>query len=262
LTPVALTIAGSDPSGGAGLQADLKVFHELGVYGTSVVTLLTVQNTCGVDSIDPLGADYIERQLRAVVGDIPPHAAKTGALGSTEAVERVAEWAKEGVCPLVVDPVAVATQGGELLSSAGREALVKQLLPVCALVTPNLDEAEALASMRVTSVVEMEEAAARIAALGAAAVLIKGGHLPADVRAIDLLWIDGEVERLESDRFPTRHTHGTGCAFSAAVTAELARGADVKVAVRAAKLFITRAIETAPGLGRGAGPPNYHVGSI
>ena len=257
MTPVALTIAGSDPSGGAGLQADLKVFHQLGVYGTSVVTLLTVQNTSGVESIDPLDASYIERQLRSVVGDIPPHAAKTGALGSQEAVELVADWAKQGVCPLVVDPVAAATQGGELLTSAGRDALVEKLIPVCALVTPNLPEAEALAGMSVTSVAEMEQAAARIADLGAGAVVITGGHLPGDQPAVDLLWIEGEVERLESARYATRHTHGTGCAFSAAVTAELAKGADVRGAVRVAKTFIARAIETAPALGRGAGPPNY-----
>ncbi len=261
MTPVALTIAGSDPSGGAGLQADLKVFHQLGVYGTSVVTLLTVQNTCGVESIDPLDAAYVGRQLRAVVADIPPHAAKTGALGSREAVELVADWARENACPLVVDPVALATQGGELLTSAGREALVEKLIPACALVTPNLPEAEALAGMPVGSLVEMEQAAARIAALGAGAVVIKGGHLPGDQPAVDLLWIDGELERLESTRFATPHTHGTGCAFSAAVTAELAKGADVRAAVRAAKAFITRAIETAPGLGRGAGPPNYHAES-
>lgn len=259
MKPVALTIAGSDPSGGAGLQADLKTFHQFGVYGMSVVTLLTVQNTCGVDSVDPLDPDYVARQLEAVTLDIPPQAAKTGALGTAEIVRVVASWAAKRSCPLVVDPVMISKHGAPLMDEEARRALLKELLPHAALATPNLPEAAALTGREVADLDDMRRAARQIADLGPRAVLIKGGHLDAAQDAVDLLYVDGVEELFTSQRYDTRHTHGTGCTYSAAITAELAKGTDLAAAVRAAKRYISEAIATAPGLGRGSGPVNHHA---
>jgi hydroxymethylpyrimidine/phosphomethylpyrimidine kinase len=257
--PVALTIAGSDPSGGAGLQADLKTFHQFGVYGMSVVTLLTIQNTVGVDSVDPLDPDYVARQLEAVTTDIPPQAAKTGALGTAEIIGVIARWAAKGTCPLVVDPVMISKHGAPLMDADASRALVKELFPYAALATPNLPEAAALTGSEVAGLDGMREAARRISDLGPRAVLIKGGHLDASQEASDLLCVDGAEELFTSQRYDTRHTHGTGCTYSAAITAELAKGADLTGAVRAAKRYISEAIATAPGLGRGSGPVNHHA---
>jgi hydroxymethylpyrimidine/phosphomethylpyrimidine kinase len=259
MKPVALTIAGSDPSGGAGLQADLKTFHQFGVYGMSAVTVLTVQNTVEVSSVDPLDPEYVRKQLEAVTSDIPPQAGKTGALGTAEITEVVAVWARENTCPLVVDPVMMSKHGVPLLSEAARLSLVEKLLPQAVLVTPNLAEAAALTGRDVCSLDEMREAARQIADLGPGAVLIKGGHLPATQDAVDLLYIDGADELFSSQRYATVHTHGTGCTYSAAITAELAKGAGLLEAVRAAKRYISEAIATAPGLGRGSGPLNHHA---
>jgi hydroxymethylpyrimidine/phosphomethylpyrimidine kinase len=257
--PVALTIAGSDPSGGAGLQADLKTFHQFGVYGMSVVTLLTIQNTVGVDSVDPLDPDYVQRQLQAVTLDIPPQAAKTGALATAEIVGVVARWAASRTCPLVVDPVLVSKHGARLMGEEACRALVKELLPHAALVTPNLPEAAALTGREVVGLDDMRGAARQIADLGPKAVLIKGGHLDAGQDAVDLLYMDGAEELFSSQRYDTRHTHGTGCTYSAAITAELAKGTELAVAVKAAKRYISEAIATAPGLGSGSGPVNHHA---
>jgi hydroxymethylpyrimidine/phosphomethylpyrimidine kinase len=257
MTPVALTIAGSDPSGGAGIQADLKTFHQFGVYGTSVLTLLTVQNTTRVSSVDPLDPAYVEQQLDAVLEDIPPQAAKTGALGSREIIETIARRAAGFAFPLVVDPVMISKHGATLLAEGAREALRTLLLPRAFLVTPNLSEAAALAGIEVADLEAMEEAARRIAGLGAKAVLVKGGHLAAD--ATDILFCDGRCERFAGRRLDSRHTHGTGCTYSAAITAELAKGRPLAEAVRIAKQFITNAIAGAPGLGKGCGPVNHHA---
>lgn len=257
--PVALTIAGSDPSGGAGLQADLKTFHQFGVYGMSVVTLLTIQNTTEVISVDPLDPDYVVRQLEAVTSDIPPQAAKTGALGSAEIVAAVARWAAGKACPVVVDPVMISKHGQPLMAADAGRALMQELLPQAALVTPNLPEAAALTGREVSSLDDMRRAARRIADLGPRAVLIKGGHLDAGQEAVDLLYADGAEELFTTQRYDTRHTHGTGCTYSAAITAELAKGVDLIGAVRAAKRYISEAIATAPGLGRGSGPINHHA---
>ena len=257
MKPVALTIAGSDPSGGAGLQADLKTFHQFGVYGMSVVTLLTVQNTEDVSSVDPLDPAYVEKQLRAVASDIPPQAAKTGALGTAEIIETVARWAERLSCPLVVDPVMISKHGASLIAEEARQTLAQKLLPKAFLVTPNLPEASVLSGRVVDNPDGMRAAARTIADLGANAVLVKGGHLEGD--ALDVLYYEGRFEEFRAGRIDSNHTHGTGCTYSAAITAALAKGASLTEAVHSAKRFITRAIETAPGLGRGRGPVNHHA---
>ncbi|MDX2152208.1 MAG: bifunctional hydroxymethylpyrimidine kinase/phosphomethylpyrimidine kinase [Bryobacteraceae bacterium] len=260
MTPVALTIAGSDPSGGAGIQADLKTFHQFGVYGTAAITLLTVQNTVGVAHVECLSGDLIVRQVQAVLDDLPPAAAKVGALGSAAAIEALSSLAESFEFPLVVDPVMVSKHGASLLAATAREALVKRLLPRATLVTPNLNEAGALAGMEVKAPKEMRRAAERIQSLGAPAVLVKGGHLAG--RAIDfLLDAEGRFWEFEGDRVDTQHTHGTGCTYSAAITAGLARGLSLREAIAAAKRYITAAIRTNPGLGKGSGPVNHWASS-
>ncbi len=254
---VALTIAGSDPSGGAGIQADLKTFHQRGVYGTSVLTLLTVQNTQGVAAVELLPASLVEAQLDAVLEDIPPAAAKTGALGDESVIRAIARKAESFAFPLVVDPVMISKHGASLMRGDARSALIECLLPRVFLVTPNLFEAGVLAGMQVDTVQAMEEAARRIAVLGPRAVLIKGGHLPE--AAVDLLCWEGRMWRFSSARVDTRHTHGTGCTYSAAITAELAKGRSLVEAVETAKKFITAAILSNPGLGKGCGPINHHA---
>ena len=257
MTYIALTIAGSDPSGGAGIQADLKTFHQRGVYGTSVVTLVTVQNTQKMTAVETLSPQLVAAQLEAVLEDIPPAAAKTGALGNYEIVRLVAEKARNFSFPLVVDPVMITKHGQPLMTDHGRAAVAELLLPSAYLVTPNLDEASELARMPVHDLLTMEEAARKIAALGARAVLIKGGHLRGE--ATDVLYWEGETRRYSAPRIDTRHTHGTGCTYSAAITAELAKGRNLAEAVEIAKKYVTLAIESNPGLGKGAGPINHHA---
>lgn len=256
MKPVALTIAGSDPSGGAGLQADLKTFHQFGVYGMSVVTLVTVQNTRRVSAVEPLEARLVEEQLDAVLEDIPPQAAKTGALGTAAIIEAIARRAGQFAFPLVVDPVMISKHGAPLISGDAREALAR-LLPAAFLLTPNLHEAEALAGRAVRTVAEMEEAARRIAELGPKAVLVKGGHLDGD--AVDVLYYRGRLQRFSARRIESKNTHGTGCTYSAAITAELAQGAGLEAAIERAKRYITLAIAGAPGLGQGCGPVDHWV---
>lgn len=258
MTPVALTIAGSDPSGGAGLQADLKTFHRFGVYGEAVVTLITVQNTRGVTRVDPLAADLVSDQIRAVLEDIPPHAAKTGALGLSEVVAAVGAMAASFQFPLVVDPVMISKHGARLMEDEAATVLIEQLIPRAFLLTPNLDEAAALTGVAVHDRDSMIRAAEKLVALGAANVLVKGGHLAGD--ALDILLTgSGEVHEFTVTRVATPHTHGSGCTYSAAITAELAKQVPLRDAVRNAKEFITRAILTNPGLGRGQGPLNHQA---
>ena len=255
MIPVALTIAGSDPSGGAGLQADLKTFHQLGVYGASVVTLVTVQNTSRFERFQALDPELVGDQLDAVLDDSPPQAAKTGALHGPEIIRAVAARAPRFDFPLVVDPVMVGKHGGALLNDEGRAALIAELLPRALLVTPNLDEAAVLAGIEVTDLASMGEAARRIARLGVAAVLVKGGHLTGE--AVDLLLWEGKTRRYAAPRIQTPGAHGTGCTYSAAITAELARGRKLPEAVEAAKRFLTAAIRARPALGKGIGPVNH-----
>jgi hydroxymethylpyrimidine/phosphomethylpyrimidine kinase len=249
MTPIALTIAGSDPSGGAGIQADLKTFHQLHVYGTAAITLITVQNTTRVSRVETLDPSLVSEQIDAILEDLPPQAAKTGALGTAAIIEAVAGCSID--CPLVVDPVMIGKHGAPLMDSTAREALRKLLLPKAALVTPNLYEAAELAGIVVEDLDQMRRAASRIGR----SVLIKGGHLEGD--AVDLLYYDGSFTELRAARVETRHTHGTGCTYSAAITAFLARGFHMVEAVTRAKRFIDEAIRTNPGIGAGSGPVNH-----
>jgi hydroxymethylpyrimidine/phosphomethylpyrimidine kinase len=257
-TRVALSIAGSDPSGGAGLQADLKTFHRLGVYGEAVVTLITVQNTRGVTRVEVMAPDLVREQIHAVCSDIPPHAAKIGALGNRATVEAVAAALQSFAFPLVIDPVMISTHGARLMDYEGQSAFATCLMPRAFLLTPNLEEATVLAAFPVTDVASMRKAAERLASLGAKNVLIKGGHLEDD--AVDVLFEpEHGFHEFSSPRLATPHTHGTGCTYSAAITAGLAKGATLRAAVGQAKEFITEAIRSAPGLGSGNGPLNHHA---
>jgi hydroxymethylpyrimidine/phosphomethylpyrimidine kinase len=251
--PVALSIAGSDPSGGAGIQADLKTFHQFGVYGEAVITLITVQNSCGVQRVECLNPDLVADQIRAVVGDIPPGAAKTGALGNRGIIEAVAALAADFSFPLVMDPVLASKNGAPLLDPEALGAVRTLLLPHVFLLMPNLDEASSLAGAEVHDLSGMRQAARKLADLGPRAVLVKGGHLPGG-DASDVLYHLGEWTEFTSPRIETRHTHGTGCTFSAAITASLASGYDLPEAVRRAKRYVTEAIRNNPGLGSGSGP--------
>ena len=255
MPPVALTIAGSDPSGGAGLQADLKTFHQHGVYGTAAVTLITVQNTISVSQVEVLSADLVRQQIAAVISDIPPNAAKTGALGSIEVVQAVSAMAVDFKFPLVVDPVMISKHGTRLISPEAEALLKSELLPQALLVTPNIPEAELLSGFEIRDEKDMLRAARRLCNSGSRAVLIKGGHLEGP--AVDLLFDSEEVTRFESPRVSSRHTHGTGCALSAAITANLALGLRLKESVGRAKRFVQAGIETAPALGQGYGPLNF-----
>jgi hydroxymethylpyrimidine/phosphomethylpyrimidine kinase len=254
-TAVALTIAGSDPSGGAGIQADLKTFHQFGVYGQAAITLLTVQNTRTVTRVECMAPELVVQQIEAVLDDIPPGAAKLGALGSRQVVEAVADVARRFEFPLVVDPVMISKHGAPLMAEEARRAVLQLVVPTAYLLTPNLHEAAALTGLRVESLEDMKAAAVALQTAGARNVLVKGGHLSG--APVDLLFADGEFHEFSSERVDTLHTHGTGCTYSAAITAGLAKGAGLVEAVRRAKEFIALAIRTNPGLGHGSGPVNH-----
>ena len=227
------------------------------MYGEAAITLLTVQNTLGVARVECVPASLVVEQVRAAIDDIPPQAAKTGALGAVEIVDALAELAEEFDFPLVVDPVMAGSDGAPLVSADARRAIATHLLPRAFLVMPNLDEAAALTGMEVRNVGAMREAAARLCTMGARAALVKGGHLEGP--ATDVLYADGAWREFTAPRLDTRHTHGTGCTYSAAVAAALACGNPLEEAVARAKTFLTAAIRTAPGLGRGRGPLNHHA---
>jgi hydroxymethylpyrimidine/phosphomethylpyrimidine kinase len=261
MIPIALTIAGSDPSGGAGIQADLKTFHQLRVFGTAAITLITVQNTRRVSRVDVLDPALVAAQIDAVLEDLAPRAVKTGALGNAAVIEAVASRAL--ACPLVVDPVMISKHGAPLMDAAARTVVRDLLLPKATLVTPNLHEAAELSGLAVENSRRMKEAARRIAGFGVASVLIKGGHLEGEEyrnQTVDVLYHEGTFTEFPATRIDTVHTHGTGCTYSAAITAYLARGMTVFDAVSAAKRFIAEAIRTNPGLGSGSGPVNHWAG--
>ena len=258
MIPVALTIAGSDPSGGAGIQADLKTFHQFGVYGEAAITLLTVQNTQAVRRVECVDPGLVTAQISAVLEDIPPHAAKLGALGNRGVIEAVAAIARLSFnFPLVVDPVMISKHGTPLMAVEARDAMLREIVPVAYLLTPNLHEAAALTGLKVYDLDGMKRAGERLLQAGAKNVLVKGGHLEGP--ALDLLFANSQLYEFVADRIDTPHTHGTGCTYSAAITAGLALGDSVVEAVRNGKDYITRAIRTHPGLGHGAGPVNHHA---
>ena len=254
--PHALSIAGSDSGAGAGIQADLKTFAALGVYGTTVITAITAQNTVGVSKIFPLDPDLINAQLDAVIEDIGANALKTGMLATAPIIEAVAEnLRRHKLENIVVDPVMLATSGEWLLKKSAIETLRSQLIPLAVLVTPNIPEADALTGMTIRTAREIRRAAARILDLGAHSVIIKGGHRRGP--AADLFFDGKKFRELKTRRIHTQHTHGTGCTFSAAIVAYLARGEKLESAVVQAKTYITAAIRHGFPIGAGRGPVNH-----
>jgi hydroxymethylpyrimidine/phosphomethylpyrimidine kinase len=253
-----LSIAGSDSGGGAGIQADLKTFSAFGVYGMTVITSVTAQNTVGVHGIYDLPASFVARQLKAVLADLPVDAAKTGMLSNAAIIRSVSrELRQYDLKNLVVDPVMVSKSGDRLLRENALRALQKDLLPLATVITPNIPEAEVLSGKKISGLEDMRRAAKVITSMGPRYVLVKGGHLRGG--ALDLLYDGNTFIIFRAKRIRTRHTHGTGCTLSAAIAAGLARGMEVPQAVSAAKDFITKAIQKALPLGHGHGPLNHFV---
>ena len=256
---IALTIAGSDSGGGAGIQADLKTFHQFGVFGTSVITAVTAQNTVAVRAWEALPAGLVAQQIDALATDLPPDALKSGMLGSEELVETTAAGiARYSLPHYVLDPVMVATSGDRLLEPAAEALIARRLVPLAELVTPNLDEARILVQEEVRTPQQMERAGRALVGMGARAALVKGGHLSGD-EIVDVLVSDGAVRRFTRPRIDTTSTHGTGCTLSAGIAAGLALGRPLAQAVADALDFVHRAIAAAPGLGAGHGPLNHFV---
>ncbi len=253
----ALTIAGSDSGGGAGIQADLRAFAALGVHGMSAITALTAQNTTGVFGVVELSPEFIGQQIDVVVGDIGADATKTGMLSSQAIIEVVVHKIQEHrLQPLVVDPVMVAKGGDPLLHPSAVDVLRRMLIPLATVVTPNLPEAEMLVGRPVDSLEGMREAARAIVSMGPKAVVVKGGHLGPESEAVDLFFDGDSFVELSGPRFDTPHTHGTGCTFASAIAAGLALGLDLQAAVAQAKDLVTEAVRHGLPLGRGHGPAN------
>ena len=253
----ALTIAGSDCGGGAGIQADIKTFQELNVYGMSAITAVTAQNTLGVQHIFPLTVEAVIEQIKSVSDDLNPDAVKTGMLFSSEIIEAVANAIKdEQWDKVVVDPVMIAKGGSSLLLEEAVETLKNKLIPVAYCITPNIPEAEKIVGYSILSIEDRKRAAHTIFELGAKHVVIKGGHGDGNV-VTDLLFDGTEYHLFSGPRTFTKHTHGTGCTFAAAITAELAKGTSIYESVRVAKSFIQAAIEDSLGIGSGNGPTNH-----
>jgi hydroxymethylpyrimidine/phosphomethylpyrimidine kinase len=252
-----LTIAGSDSGGGAGIQADLKTFTALRVFGMAAITSVTAQNTVGVTGVHDLPPEFVAEQIDDVARDIGVDAAKTGMLSSAAIVEAVADSvARNSITRLVVDPVMVAKSGDPLLQESARQAMRKRILPLAWLVTPNVPEAEVLAGVRITGPQQVEQAARNIHRLGARYVLLKGGHMEGE-NAVDYLYDGQTIQTFSAPRIATRNTHGTGCTYSAAIAAYLARGCAIGEAVQRAKAYLTGAIQHSFPLGAGHGPLNH-----
>jgi hydroxymethylpyrimidine/phosphomethylpyrimidine kinase len=261
---IALTIAGSDSSGGAGIQADLKTFAAFGLYGASAITAVTVQSTRGVEAVVPLSSEIVTAQIEAVAGDLAIDATKVGMLATAAIVEAVAAAIKEMDLPLVVlDPVLGSTSGERLLDADGVQAMCLELLPLARVVTPNIPEAEALSGRRIGSPDDARDAARRIHAMGPAAVVITGGHGSQTTdhgprtEIVDLLFVDGQFHEFRTARIDSMHTHGTGCTFASAIAAGLALGRSVPDATARAQQYVAGAIAHAPGIGHGHGPLNH-----
>ncbi|MCS6825791.1 MAG: bifunctional hydroxymethylpyrimidine kinase/phosphomethylpyrimidine kinase [Caldilinea sp.] len=258
-----LTIAGSDSGGGAGIQADLKAFAARGVYGMSAITALTAQNTVGVFGVFAVTPEFVAQQIDVVMEDLGADAWKTGMLANAAIIQVVAERARRyRIERLVVDPVMVAKSGDLLLEPEARTALIEQLLPLAFIVTPNRHEAQVLAGMEIITLADAREAARCIHAMGPRYVLVKGGHLPGAVEAVDILYDGRRFEEFQAPRVETSNTHGTGCTLASAVAAELAKGADAATAVGEAKRYLTAALRSGASLrlGRGHGPLNHFLG--
>lgn len=254
--PSALTIAGTDPSGGAGIQADLKTFQELKSYGMSVITSVVSQNTTGVQDIYHLPTSVIETQLDSVLDDMDVHAFKTGMIADREMMEVIREKTKNLGIPYVMDPVMVTTSGDTLIEEDARDFLRDELLPLTTVVTPNIPEAEYLLNRKIEHVEDMKKAAKDIVTeFGVEAALIKGGHIKGD--ATDFLYDGNELHTFSADRVDTKHTHGTGCTLSAAITAYISQGYSLEGAVDNAKKYVTLAIQHSLALGNGSGPTNH-----
>jgi hydroxymethylpyrimidine/phosphomethylpyrimidine kinase len=256
----ALTIAGSDSGGGAGIQADLKTFAARGVFGMSAITALTAQNTVGVQGVFEIPPPFVGLQIDSVAGDIGVDVVKTGMLSNAGIIQVVAEKIREhGLAPLVVDPVMVAKSGDTLLRDDAREALIGQLLALATVVTPNLHEASVLCGFEIASLDEMRRAAETIRSLGSQNVVIKGGHLPNTPDAVDVLFDGQEFQEFRAPRIESGNTHGTGCTFASAIAAELAKGHPVAEAVLIAKEYLTQVLKASTdlGLGQGHGPMNH-----
>lgn len=251
-----LTIAGTDPTGGAGVQADLKTFQELQSYGMSVITSVVAQNTTGVQAIHHIPLEMIEQQLKSVFSDMPVHAFKTGMIANIDMMEIIQKEIAGRDIPYVMDPVMVATSGDVLISDDARDYLRDNLLPHCTVVTPNLPEAEFLTGVKIGTLAEMQTAAEMIVhEFGAGAALVKGGHLAGD--AIDFLFDGNDMVEFPAKRIDTVNTHGTGCTYAAAITAYLSHGLLLREAVEKGKYFVTKAIEHSFDLGAGNGPTNH-----
>ncbi len=259
---IALTIAGSDSGGGAGIQADLKTFAAFGVYGTSAITAVTAQNTTGVTAWEPVSTELVIAQIETVTSDLAPAAVKTGMLATAAIVEAVAATVDELELPnLVVDPVMVAKGGSRLLDDEAVAALIAELLPRAEIATPNVPEAEALAGFAIRTLDDMWKAARRIRKLGPRVVVLKGGHLPPSGSdpdfCVDVVNSSQDEFELRAPRLTTPHTHGTGCTFAAAIAAGLALGQPAGQAIRGARDYVEGAIRNAPQLGKGHGPLNH-----
>jgi len=256
---IALTIAGSDSGGGAGIQADLKTFHQFGVFGTSVVCAVTAQNTRGVQDWEPVSTTLVTAQLDALALDLPPQAVKTGMLGTVELVEAVADGiARHRLPQYVLDPVMVASSGDRLLAVDAERTIARRLIPLATIVTPNIDEARILAEVDIKTPEDMERAGRALVQRGAQVALVKGGHADGE-QVIDVLVSARGVHRFAHPRLDSTSTHGTGCTLSAAITAGLALGRPLVRAVEDGLDFVHRAIAAAPGLGQGHGPLNHFV---
>jgi len=254
---VALSIAGSDSSAGAGIQADMKAFAACGVYGTTAITAITAQNTVGVDAVEVLTPEIVHAQIKSIASDLSVKAVKTGMLANTEIIRQVAMAVRDLRLPnLVVDTVMVSKSGHRLLAPEAEAAMREVLLPLATLITPNLPEAEVLTGMKISGAAAMREAAKRLFALGARNVLMKGGHLAGD-DSTDIFFDGDSFTELSAPRIATNSTHGTGCTLSAAITAYIARGESVLNACRLAKEYLTDALRHAEPLGHGHGPVNH-----
>jgi hydroxymethylpyrimidine/phosphomethylpyrimidine kinase len=260
MIPKALTIAGSDSGGGAGIQADLKTFSAFGVYGLSVITSLTAQNTLGIYDIYDTTGEFVYNQIKVISEDIGVDAAKVGMLSNEEIIISVAKAIKDfKIKNVVVDPVMIAKSEDKLLIDSAIEALIKEIIPLALIITPNVNEAKAITNVEIKSLNDMKECAKIISNFGAKCVVIKGGHIPFENKVIDLIYYNNEFIELAYPFVETKNTHGTGCTYSAAITANLAKGRDIVKSIRIARAYLQFAIENSLDIGKGHGPLSHFL---